>query len=207
MRAARHSDGGRQGDMMDLHGGFSPSRSWLRVWQRLTAITLLAVLSFEWALPASAAIRPESRPASLVRLPGHVLDALKSATPMPPVPGADAEPLTLTVTLKRADQAGFDRYLHDVYDSHSPRFRPFLTQSDIAARFGPSQKAYDNVLGYMQHHGFTLLQGSPNRLTMVVKGSRAQAEQAFDTTIRDYRASNRIFHANATDPALPAAIA
>jgi hypothetical protein len=50
-----------------------------------------------------------------VRLPGHVPSALTGATPVPAAPGADAEPLTLTVVLKRTDQAGFDGYLREVY--------------------------------------------------------------------------------------------
>src|SRR5882762_25537 len=44
----------------------------------------------------------------LVRLPGHVLPALTGTTPVSATPGADAEPLTLTLTLvlKREDQIG-----------------------------------------------------------------------------------------------------
>src|SRR5258706_16399227 len=122
---------------MDAPGGFSSKGNWLRVSQHLTAVLLLVVLIAEWTVPASAATRAEPHPESLVRLPGHVLDALERATVSAARPGAEADPLTLTVTLRRADEAGFDRYLHDVYDPQSPRFRQFLSQSQITARFGP----------------------------------------------------------------------
>ena len=193
---------------MDARGGFSSGGTWLLFSQRLTAIALLAVLTAEWTLPASAATRSERRPEppSLVRLPGHVLDALERAAPVAASPGAEAEPLTLTVTLKRADQAGFERYLHDVYDPHSPRFRHFLKQSQITARFGPTKKTYDEVRAYLEQTGFTLVQGSANRLTLTVRGTRAQAERAFSLAIRDYQVGSRGFYANDRDPLLPANI-
>ena len=60
----------------------------------------------------------------MVRLPGHVLPALARAKQYRTHARAKAveanQPLLLTFILKRSDQAGFDRYLHDVYDSHSP---------------------------------------------------------------------------------------
>jgi len=36
----------------------------------------------------------------------------------------------VTVVLKRTDQKGFERYLHDVYDHRSPRNHHFLTPED-----------------------------------------------------------------------------
>src|SRR5262249_43374642 len=116
------------------------------------------------------------------------------------------EPVTLTITLKREDPAGFDRYLQDVYDARSPRFRHFLSQSQIASRFGPTKKAYDQVLAYLKQNGFTLTQGSANRLTLTVQGTRAQAERAFSLAIREYELGNRGFFANDSDPLLPAKI-
>jgi pro-kumamolisin-like protein/Big-like domain-containing protein len=193
---------------MDATGGFSSKGNWLRVLQRVTTIILVAVLTAEWTLPASAATRPEPRPdlLSSIRLTGHVLEALQRATPVAARPGADAEPLTLTVTLKRADQAGFDRYLHDVYDPQSPTFRQFLSQSQIAARFGPTKRAYSKVLAYLKQSGFTLVEGSSNRLTLTVRGTRAQAERAFNLAVDDYQLGTRSFYANDRDPLLPASI-
>jgi hypothetical protein len=144
---------------------------------------------------------------TVVRLPGHVLPALKEAQPAPIVPGADAELLTLTVILNRTDQSGVDRYLREVYDPHSFQYRRFLSQSEIAARFGPTKEAYKNVLAYLKKYGFTLVQGSENRLTLTMRGTRAQAERAFDAHIRNFEAGSRQFFANDTDPAVPRSLA
>src|SRR5262245_4322839 len=147
-------------------------------------------------------------PASMVRLPGHVLPALAKAKAVAPQSKTVAEKsLTLTLVLKHDDQAGFERYLHDVYDSHSPNHRRFLTQSELSDRFGPSRDAYDGVLSYLQQNGFTLVEGSANRLTLTVRGTRAQAERTFAIHIGDYKIGDTTFYANDSDPELPVALA
>jgi kumamolisin len=187
---------------MGVYSSFSSERGWLRRWQ-LLAISLVTVLLAQWTWPASAATRPEP----LVRLPGHVLDALKDAKPLPKSPGADAEQITLTIVLNRADQAGFERYLREVYDRQSPRFRRFLSQHALMTRFGPTQRAYDDVLSYLQRNGFTLVQGSANRMTLTMRGTRAQAERTFGVRIGDYETSGSRFFANDADPAVPLSLA
>ena len=117
------------------------------------------------------------------------------------------EPLTLTLVLKRDDQVGFERYLREVYDPKSLNYRKFLTQSELSDRFGPWRKTYDNVLSYLQDKGFTLVEGSANRLTLTVRGTRTRAENAFDVRLQNYRIGEKSFFANDVDPALPHDIA
>src|SRR5271154_7430161 len=75
-----------------------------------------------------------------VRIPGHVLPALAKATIVPSKSETDRQLITLTLVLKRDHQAQFESYLRDVYDPHSKVFRHFLTQRQIANRFGPSRQ-------------------------------------------------------------------
>src|SRR5262249_5872899 len=119
----------------------------------------------------------------------------------------EEDPLTLTLTLNRDDQAGFEAYVLDVYNPNSPRFRRFLSQAEITARFGPSQQTYDAVLAYVMRQGFTIAEGSVNHLTLTVTGTRRQAERAFALHIRNYRTEDRTFYANDSDPALPRVLA
>jgi len=175
---------------------------------QLVAIYLAWMLMNMHVSPAASAPLPPEAGAlgEMVRLPGHVLPALKEATPVPPTPGADADPFTLTVALRRTDQVGFDHYLQEVYDPHSPEFRHFLSQGEITERFGPTPEAYEDVLAYLQQNGFTLVHGSANRLTLTVRGTRAQAERAFGVHIGDFEASGRRFFANDIDPAVPRSV-
>ncbi|MGA9421984.1 MAG: protease pro-enzyme activation domain-containing protein [Rhodanobacteraceae bacterium] len=166
-------------------------------------------------LPALALAQPAGAADARVRLSGHVLDALGTATVEPAgslakngqVASEADQPLSLTVVLKRDDEAGFQHYLRDVYDPQSPVYRQFLSQAELAARFGPSAADYRQVLDYLQAQGFQLAEQSANRLTLTVSGTRAQAEQAFDVHIGDYRIGDRTFYANDRDPSLPGAIA
>src|ERR1019366_6091504 len=99
------------------------------------------------------------------------------------------------------------RYLHEIYDPHSKDFHHYLTQRQIADRFGPSRAAYRAVLAYLRARNLTLVQGSKNRLTLTVRGTRAQVERAFAVQIGDYEIGKRTFHANDRDPALPTQLA
>jgi subtilase family serine protease len=191
---------------MHAHSVLSARPNWLRLLRRFAAIILVSIMTAELSLSSAATLKDRAELGDLVPLPGHVLDALQRATPVTASPDADAEPLTLTVTLRRADQAGFERYLHEVYDAQSSRFRHFLDQSEIAARFGPTDTAYEAVHAYLEQAGFTLVHGSANRLTLTVRGTRGQAERAFNLAIHDYQVGSRGFYANDGDPLLPADI-
>jgi hypothetical protein len=160
--------------------------------------------------PSSKAAKPnQSGPSGpMIRLPGHVLPALAQAKAVLSQSKIAAdEPLTLTLVLRRADQSGFERYLRDVYNPSSTNYRRFLTQSELSDRFGPSRDAYDGVLSYLQDHGFTLVKGSANRLTLTVRGTRAQAERTFAIHIGDYKIGDTTFYANDSNPQLPMALA
>jgi len=171
-----------------------------RAGARLLFVGLLVVLS-------GASARASEGPQGMVRLPGHVLPALAKATVVPSKPGSGAQPMTLTIVLRRDDQAGFDRRLHDVYDPHSKQFHHYLSQSQIADSFGPSQSEYQQLITYLQKSGFKIVERSKNRLTLTVRGTRALAERVFSVTVNDYRVGTQNFFANDSDPAMPSEFA
>jgi hypothetical protein len=146
--------------------------------------------------------------AALVQLRGHVLPALQLARRTASTEAfKSAEPIPLTVVLRRSDPEGFQAFLKDLYDPKSPSFRRFLSPREISDRFGPTEADYDAVRQYFVQRGFTLTEGSPNRLTLTLRGTRAQAERALSMHIGDYTLGGRAFHANDSDPLLPAQVA
>jgi hypothetical protein len=165
----------------------------------LKRVLLFAPILFPMAVPA------QSLPTAT--LPGHVLGILPNATPLPRDPAAGQQPLTLGVLLNLSDQAGFDAFGKDFKDPNSPNYHKTIGAADLAARFGPTQEAYDSVLAYLQQYGLTLVVGSANRRTITVKGTRAQAEAAFHVNIDDYQLGSRTFHTVANDPAVPTDLA
>ena len=217
----RGHHGPRVGGTMSWNGGSSKrhpsvlaltlvsSQSSPRQLLRLGVTLLLALVSVALiAVPSIADVDPALiEPLHPVRLSGHVLTALNRAERIQSPPNASKQAIALTLVLRRDREKAFERYLHDIYDLHSPNYHHFLTQQEIAARFGPSQKSYEAVLGYLEHYGFKLLEGSKNRMTITVSGTRGKAEHAFETRIGDYRLGERSFYANDKDPALSAGLA
>ena len=113
-----------------------------------------------------------------VRIPGHALLVLAKATVVASKPDAEAQPITLTIVLKRDDEAGFQRYLKELYDPHSKYFHRFIAAREIARRFGPSRHSYDEMSAYLHTHGFKLAQGSKDDQTVTVAGRRAPTPSA-----------------------------
>ena len=162
------------------------------------------------ALGASTMLATAAGDGMRVPLGGHVPAALGAARPLPPSlldPKILDDALTLTIVLQRSDQAGFEQFLRDVYDPQSPQYRKFATPVELAERYGPTPDAYAQVRSHFEREGFSLVADSANRLTLTLRTSRTNAERALAVRIADYRIGDRIFHANDTDPTLPAEIA
>ena len=177
---------------------------------RRVALAVLLVTSLLIPLTQAKAAEPPNGP--MVRIAGHVLPALSKATLIsaPDKSRAakeSAQPITLTIVLRRNHQAAFEGYLKEIYDPHSKNFHRYLTQRHIADRFGPSRASYNAMLAYLRAAGFQLAQTSENRLTITVSGTRGDAERAFDVSIGDYRIGTRKFFANDGNPALPPRLA
>jgi Pro-kumamolisin, activation domain/Bacterial Ig-like domain (group 3) len=143
-----------------------------------------------------------------VSLPGHTLQLLPQSSPSAAGAAAAGQPIDLTVVLRRTNEAGFQAYLLAVQTPGSPSYHHFLSQTALAAQFGPSQQAYDAINSYLQSQGLAVTQTSANLLTLDATGTRAQVQQAFHVQIADYQSpSGQAFYANQADPSVPAAIA
>lgn len=175
-----------------------------RIASLFLACVLAATLDPSVCLVAAAAAGTGMQPQTPMKLAGHVLPALTRATG---ATGIGTQPLNITIVLTRDDEAGFQDYLRDVYDAASPRYRQFLSQTQLAARFGPSPQAYEDVANFMASQNFVVETVSANRLTMTLYAQRDDVERAFGVHIGDYALSGQAFYANDVDPGLPASIA
>jgi len=180
------------------------TRSCLAPGAWLLSLALLLVQG-AWATPSGP--QQPAASASRVSLHGHRLAVLSEATPLPAQAHDSERTMTLTLVLRRDDQAGFERYLHDVYDPNSSRYHRFLSAQSQAAGYGPSEQTYNELTDYLKGQGLRVVAGSRNRLTLTVAGTRAAVEAAFGTKIRDYSVDPQRFYANAGDPTLPAPLA
>jgi subtilase family serine protease len=119
----------------------------------------------------------------------------------------DQEPITVTVVLRLSDPQGAKALEEEVSTPTSLNYHKTITVSEFTSRFGPSQETWNAVLAYLEQNGLTLSHSTIDRMTMSVTGTRAQVQKAFHVIIDDYQLRDRTFHAVATDPVMPAAIA
>src|SRR5690242_21327716 len=139
-------------------------------------MTLRSLLALAIAVLAAAPARTAAEP---VRLPHHVLPPLATATRLDR-PGRGDTSMTITFVLRRDDEAGFRRFLQRLEDPASRDHRHFLSQAELADRFGPSERTYDRLARQLAAHGLRPVERSANRLTLTVRGTRAQVERALD---------------------------
>lgn len=166
------------------------------------------ILALALVIATSGAFAADVEPR--IALPGHTLspDLVAAARPIPKADAATPEaPMLLTIVLRRVDEAGFERFLAELYDRESPNFRKFLSPQAVSDRFGPDANAYDAVAGYFASEGFTIVEGSANRMTLLVSGSRAQAERTLAVTLDDFELDRKRYVANDREPSLPASVA
>jgi len=146
----------------------------------------------------------------LVRLHGEVAPAVADALargqlhPALLSPAQLRQQLTLTVVLRRSDQAGFARFLAGVTDPHSADFRHFISERALTARFGPSRTAYGSVRRWLMTDGMRVVRGSADRLTITVRASRASVERALHVGVGEYLVDRRMAFATDANPAIPA---
>jgi len=106
------------------------------------------------------------------------------------------------IVLAVRDQAGLDRFLHEIYDPSSPSYHNYLTVKQFTERFGPTQKDYDALIRFARANGFTVLRGSRDAMDVQFKAPVATIETAFHVTMGLYHdaSQKRDFYAVDREP-------
>jgi kumamolisin len=119
---------------------------------------------------------------------------------------ADAERLTVTLSLKPHDPQGLDTFIRGLYDPASPGYKQYITPDQFAARFGATQADIAAVTGFAKAQGLDVSAITP--VAVKVSGTAAQLERAFHVTINNYSSQMRpgSYYANAQAPTLPASV-
>lgn len=124
--------------------------------------------------------------------------------------GADPSMLldSMVLTLKPTaeQQAGLEKLLREQQDRTSPNFHKWLTPEQYGDRFGVSANDFNRTVAWLQSRGFTIVDKARSRTWIAFSGTASQAAAAFHTQIHQYSENGRLRYANATDPAIPAAL-
>ena len=100
---------------------------------------------------------------------------------------ADAtQMLDVAVSLPFAQPAAAQAFADAVSNPNSPDYRQFISPEDVGARFGQPLARVQQIVDYLGQNGFSISEVGKNRLAVVARGTVAQAEAAFHTTIRSF---------------------
>ncbi len=188
----------------DAEGTDTAPREGLNRMLRITLATGVVALCF----PAFGQNVPTR---ATIPAPMQVPDAVGRAHVVSALPSAQA--LHLSLSLAPADAAGLEAYANDVSDPSSPNYRKFLTPTQVGARFGLAPVRIQAIQAYLAAQGMKVTLVAPNRLSILVDATAAQAEKAFDTTLAVYHATpltaadRADFYSYTETPKLPSAFA
>jgi subtilase family serine protease len=90
------------------------------------------------------------------------------------------------VGLRVRDRAGLDALAHELYEPASPSFHRFLSPSDVASRFLPTDDDVSSLRRWATAHGLTVSFVASNHLLVEIDGPAQAYDDAFTTTVHAY---------------------
>jgi subtilase family serine protease len=147
----------------------------------------LSALAAALIVGAATASEGTSSAGTSARVTPHgfeMLPALQRATDVGPTDPNQA--LSICVNFPFARPQEMQAFVDSVSDPKSPKYRQFASPEEIGERFGQPRSHLDQVADHLRSFGMTVTQVANHRLTVLANCTVAQAEQAFQTTIRNY---------------------
>jgi subtilase family serine protease len=95
----------------------------------------------------------------------------------------------------------------ELQDPSSPNYHKWLSAEELGRNFGPAQQDIDAVVQWLNIHGFQVNGVYKAGLSIDISGTAGQVRDAFHTEIHKYLVNGSEHIANASDPAIPEALA
>ena len=117
------------------------------------------------------------------------------------------ERILLELRSSPEQQADLESLIAGQHDPASRDFRRWLTPEEFGERFGPSQQDIDAVTQWLVSQGFRIDGIARGRRIVEFSGRAGEVERAFHTQVHHYELAGERHVANATDIAIPEALA
>jgi subtilase family serine protease len=114
--------------------------------------------------------------------------------------------ITLLVKLSPGQQTELQNLLVQQQDPSSPNYHRWLSSAQYAERFGLSRNDIAKISNWLQGQGFKIVRVANGRNWIAFRGTAAQVQSAFHTSIHRYQVDGETHIANATDPSVPKAL-
>lgn len=145
---------------------------------------------------------------ALVTLKGSVHPYARPQYDRGAVPdGTPAGHMLLVLKRSAEQQAALEALLAAQHDPKSPSYHKWLSPKEFGARFGVADADIQSVTSYLAAQGLAVGQVFQNKSAIEFSGTTGQVQQAFRTQIHSFAINGRQFHANVSDPQIPAALA
>ena len=146
--------------------------------------------------------------ANAVQLKGNRSPRARLADDRGPVdPSARISAITLVLKSSPSQVSALEKLLEEQRNPASPSYRRWLNPEEYADRFGLSRNDFGKVVAWLQSQGFSVDYTARGRNWVGFSGTAREIRNTFQTEVHRYLAEGETHYANATDPAIPAALA
>ena len=171
-------------------------------------IALIALLaSFSFAQNKVSRISGAIDDAHIARIRGNVNPLTRAAQDLGPVDDSfTIGHATLYFQRSAQQQDSLDKLLAEQQDPASPNFHQWLTPAQFGDRFGLSTADYAKVSVWLTSRGFRIVDTPHSRNFIAFSGTAQQISSVFRTPIHQFSINGEKHFANASEPAIPAAL-
>jgi hypothetical protein len=120
---------------------------------------------------------------------------------------ASLERMLLVLSLSAEQERELKQLLDEQQTKSSPNYHHWLTAAEYGARFGVADVDVQKVRVWLESNGFAVGKVAQSKRWIEFSGTSQQVENAFHTEMQYYRVGGKTHIANATDVAVPEALA
>jgi len=122
-------------------------------------------------------------------------------------PASQSQEMEITVWLNIHNRQQLDSVAQELYDPSSPRYRAWLSFSQIEADYGPTAQEANAVKHFLSSHNLSITLADPHNFFVKAEGTVAQVSAAFQVKLVNFKVNGKVIRANITDPYVDAAAA
>jgi subtilase family serine protease len=122
-------------------------------------------------------------------------------------PADPSQTIEVTLWLNVHNRQQLDAVAEDLYDPNSPRYRAWLSFSQITADYGPTAEEANAVKQFLSAHDLSIVLVDPNNFFVRARGTVAEVSAAFRIQLSNFNVRGKVVRANKTDPYIDGAAA
>jgi subtilase family serine protease len=108
--------------------------------------------------------------------------------------------IEVTLWLNPHNREEMDALARDLYDSHSPNYRHWLSRTQIAAQFAPTAEEAATVRTFFEAQNLKVVLVGDGNYFVRARGTVADVQKAFHVQLNEYRVHGALVRANDGDP-------